>query len=131
MEKLPQLLGAVGNHVAAGVLRLHAPVPCIVEGDDLRCGFLAAAFPEQHVVGGVGVERRIEIDQVDAIGVHLSQDVEVISEVQPVLLFLPYWLILTRHGARTIFTCLLEYSGGCGVTPILVTVLRRTIAQMN
>ncbi len=42
------------------------PVPRILESLDLRLRAFARRCLEQHIVRGVRVERRVEIDQVDA-----------------------------------------------------------------
>jgi hypothetical protein len=58
------------------------PGPGVVEGFDLRRGGLAAALLEEDVTGAVGVEGRIEIDEVDRLVGHvLPQDVEVVAIV--------------------------------------------------
>jgi hypothetical protein len=53
----------------------------------LRGGFLAALFLEKHVVSSIGVEGRIEVDEVNAGVPHLAaQDVKIIAKVESVLL---------------------------------------------
>ena len=45
---------------------------------NLGGGSLAGALAEEDVVGGVGVEGRIEVDEVDAlVGDVLAEDVQV------------------------------------------------------
>ena len=57
--------GVVAFHqLAEFILRLPAPVPRILEGGDLRVGFVALRRFEQQVVIALGIERRIEIDQI-------------------------------------------------------------------
>jgi RNase P/RNase MRP subunit p29 len=48
-------------------------------------GFCAAFFLEEHVVSGVGVEGRVEVDEVNA-GVRqlAAQDVKIVSKVESV-----------------------------------------------
>jgi len=73
------------HQVLIGALGGLAPVPRIVKGGDLRVGTGAALVPEQHVVRAVGVERRVEIDQVDRLVLDvLAQDVEVVTVVKSV-----------------------------------------------
>ena len=58
-------------------------MPGIIEGGDLCRRLFAALFAEQDVIGGVGVEGRVEVDQVNAFSVDvLAQDVEVVAEVE-------------------------------------------------
>jgi hypothetical protein len=65
-------------------------VPCVVEGFDLGVGVVAGFVSEDGVVRGVGVERRIEVDQVDRLGLDpwgvVAQDVEVVPVVENVRL---------------------------------------------
>ena len=84
-EQFAELLRTVGYDVLVGALRLQAPAPRVVERGDLRRRIRAAALAEQDVVGGFGVERRIEIDQVDAfVADALAQDVQIVPEVETV-----------------------------------------------
>ena len=63
-----------------GVLGLLGPFPGVGEGFDLGGGFLAGALAEEDVVGGVGVEGRVEVDQVDGgVGDVVAQDGEVVA----------------------------------------------------
>ena len=44
---------------------------------------LSARRTERHVLGGVGVERRIEVNQIDAFGCDLvAENLEVVAIVQ-------------------------------------------------
>ena len=71
--------------VLEGALRLLGPLPCIVEGPNLRRRLLPGLFLEQHVVGGVGVEGRVQVDQVHGLVGHvLPQDVQVVAVVEGV-----------------------------------------------
>ena len=73
------------DDVLIGKLGLDAPAPCVVEGGNLRRRLLAAALAEQDVVSGVGIEGRVEVDEVNAlVGDVLTQDVEVVAEVEGV-----------------------------------------------
>ena len=66
-----------------GGFGFNAPMPSVVERGDLRRRLFAALLAEEDVVGGVGVEGRVEVDQVDAfVGDVLAQDVEVVAEVE-------------------------------------------------
>ena len=42
------------------------PAPGISEGVELRLAYFAAGLPEEDIVIGVGVKRRIEINEIDA-----------------------------------------------------------------
>ena len=88
LKQPSQLVRPGRYHFTEGVLGLHAPAPSVLEGGNLGRRLLAALLPEQHVVRCVGVERRVEIDQVDALVIHLTEDVEVVAEIEPVL---PVW----------------------------------------
>ena len=86
LEHVAELLRAIRHQLAVGELGLHAPVPGVVEGGDLGRRLLAALFGEQDVIRGVRVERRVEVDQVDALVLDLlAQDAEVVPEVELVL----------------------------------------------
>src|SRR5215210_5965768 len=62
-----------------------APVPGILEGLDLRLGVLAGLVPEQYRVVAVGVEGRIQVDEVYAlVGDVFAQDGKVVSVEQGV-----------------------------------------------
>lgn len=53
---------------------------------DLRGGFFAALLLEEHVVGGAGIERRVEVNQIHArVGDVLAQNFQIIAEVELVL----------------------------------------------
>lgn len=61
-------------------------MPGVFEGDDLRFGGAPALLLEQHVVRAVGVERRVEVDQVDArVANVVAQDVKVVAVEEGVL----------------------------------------------
>ena len=84
-EEAADLVGAAGDHVLEGGLGLPAPVPGVLEGGDLGGGFLAGALAEEDVVGGVGVEGRVEVDEVDGlVGDVLAEYVQVVAEVEAV-----------------------------------------------
>ena len=82
----------LGDAVVAGaedfgvLLRgFQAPFPGVLERLDLGLGLLPALLGEQHVVVGVGIERRVEIDQVHRLVVHVApKDVEVVAVVEQV-----------------------------------------------
>jgi hypothetical protein len=61
-------------------------VPGILEGRDLGFRLLPALVLEQHVVGAVGIERRVEIDQVDRfVRDMLAQDRQVVAVEEGIL----------------------------------------------
>ena len=83
LEQFAELVGSLGDDVLVGALGVESPVPGVVKGGDLGGGVLAGAFFEQDVVGGVGVERRVEVDEVDRLVRDvLAEDGEVIAEVE-------------------------------------------------
>ena len=85
LEQVGETLGALHDDLPVGDLGLDAPVPGVVEGVDLGGGGLAARLLEEDVVGGVRVEGRVEVDEVDALVLHaLAQDGEVVAEVEGV-----------------------------------------------
>jgi len=60
-----------------------APVPGVVERLDLRLRPRAGRRAEQDIVGGLRVERRVEINEVHASGIDMfAQYVEVVAIVQ-------------------------------------------------
>jgi hypothetical protein len=64
-------------------LRLLAPMPRILKGGDLRFALLPLRRLEQQVVVPLGIERRIEIDQVyRLIDESLAQDVQVVAKIK-------------------------------------------------
>ena len=86
LEQVGELAGSVGYDVLIGTLGIKAPMPGVFEGGDLGGGLLAAFFLEEDVVVGVGVEGRVEVDEVNAgVGDVVAEDVEVVAEVELVL----------------------------------------------
>ena len=84
-EEAADLVGSASDHVLVGGLGLPAPVPGVLEGGDLGGGFLAGALAEEDVVGGVGVEGRVQVDEVDGfVGDVLAEDVQIVAEVEAV-----------------------------------------------
>ncbi len=68
------------HHLGVGLFGRQRPVPGIVERLDLRLALVAVRRLEQHIVGGVGIERRVEIDEIDALaGDVLAQHREVVT----------------------------------------------------
>ncbi len=63
------------------------PAPGVDEGVELRLAYFAAGLAEEDVVIGVGVEGRLEVDQIDA-GVgelfRVPEPLEVVPEVEAV-----------------------------------------------
>jgi hypothetical protein len=83
LHQVRELPGAAGYDFLVHRLGLHAPLPRILKRHDLRGGFFAALFLEEHVVGGVGVEGRVEVNQVNA-GVRdvVAKNVQVIAKLE-------------------------------------------------
>ena len=69
--------------VLVGALRFQRPVPGVGERPDLRRRLLAGLLPEQHVVVGVGIEGRVEVDEIDRlVGEVLSHDAQIVAVVE-------------------------------------------------
>src|SRR6266581_2275102 len=63
------------------------PAPGIGEGVELRLAYFATGLPEEDVIIGVRIKRRIEIDEIDAgIGelFRVPQPAEVIAEIKSI-----------------------------------------------
>jgi hypothetical protein len=61
------------------------PAPRVGEGVELRLAYLPARLAEEDVVIGVGIKRRIEIDEIDArVGkfTAIRQPLEIITKIQ-------------------------------------------------
>ena len=85
----PQHLGrrpvARPQHILKRRLGAVVPVPGVVEGLDLGGALIALRPLEKDVVGGVRIERRVEIDQVDALVPDaVAQHLEVVAIVKVV-----------------------------------------------
>ena len=55
---------AGADYLVKGPLGLRPPVPGVLEGRDLRLRGLPRRLPEEDVVGRLGVEGRVEVDEV-------------------------------------------------------------------
>jgi len=65
------------------LLRLVPPVPSVLESGDLGVRVMAVGGLEQHVVGGLGVERRVQVDEIHARGRDaFPQDSEIVAKVE-------------------------------------------------
>jgi len=74
---------------------IFIPLPSVFEGLDLRAGLAAVFLREEHVIGGVGIEGRVEVDQVHTLVLDVApQDIEVIAVVEGVHLDLLYSFII-------------------------------------
>jgi hypothetical protein len=63
------------------------PIPGVGEGVELRLAGLAGRLAEQDVVIRIGIERRVEIDEVNAgVGkkLRVAQPVEIVAEQEAV-----------------------------------------------
>jgi hypothetical protein len=65
VDHLADMLGRGLDDLGEGGFGGLVPGPGVVEGFDLGRRRLAAFLLEEDVVGAVGVERRVEVDQVD------------------------------------------------------------------
>ena len=77
---------AVVHKLGVG-LRGIRPIPGVGEGMELRLTRLAGRFAEEDVVIGVGIERRVEINEVNArVGkkLRVAQPLEIVAEKEPV-----------------------------------------------
>ena len=63
-EGLQLFIAAGADKLRIGHLRLGAPLPGILEGGNLGGGPLAGPLLEEDVVGGVGIEGRVKVDEV-------------------------------------------------------------------
>jgi len=64
---------------------IFVPLPSVFEGLDLRAGLAAVFLREEHVIGGVGIEGRVEVYQIHAFVLDVApQDIEVITVVEGV-----------------------------------------------
>ena len=71
---------AVAQQLRQCALRVSAPMPGVVEGFELRGRGVAGLVAEEDVVGRVGLERGIEIDQVHRlVGNLLAQNRQVVA----------------------------------------------------
>ena len=71
-----------GHEVGVEVFGAAAPVPAVLEGGDLGVAVAAGFVAEEDVVAAVGVEGRVEVDEVDGgVGevVGVAQDGEVVA----------------------------------------------------
>jgi hypothetical protein len=74
---------AARHHLVKGLRGFRAIVPAILERLDLAVRGRALGRLEEDVVVGVGVERRVEIDQVDALVRNvLAQHLQIVAIVK-------------------------------------------------
>jgi len=81
--------GDVGAGVNEAVVKLGGvgPGPCVGEGVELRLAGLAGGFAEEDVVIGVGVERGVEVFEVNGgVGEFpgVAQPTEIVAEEESV-----------------------------------------------
>ena len=82
-EQLTDFTSLFSDNFLVGKFGFQAPALGVVEGDGLRGGLFAAALPEQNIVCCVGVEGRIQVDEVNALGGDvLTQNVEIVAELE-------------------------------------------------
>ena len=69
-----------------GALGVDVPLPCVLEGVDLRTGLGAVFFGEEDVVILAGVEGRIKVNEIDGLVFNVAlEDLVVIAVVELVL----------------------------------------------
>ena len=74
---------AIPHHIAKRRLGTVIPVPGVVKRLDLRRRFRPGWPLEQHIIGRVGIERRVEIDQVNGcVPDAVAQHVQVVAVIQ-------------------------------------------------
>lgn len=91
-EECPECLKAIGNFSPRRYdLRVNGfalPVPCpgIRKGLNLACGFAFVFFREEDVVIGIGIERRVQINEVDGFVFDMqTHHVQIIAIIEQVL----------------------------------------------
>ena len=81
-NQVDQTLVGASHEVGVKVFGAAAPVPAVLEGCDLGVAVAAGFVAEEDVVAAVGVEGRVEVDEVDGgVGevVGVAQDGEVVA----------------------------------------------------
>jgi len=64
-------------------LGLLAPMPGVLEGGNLRVGFVSLRRFEEHGIIALGIKRRVEINEVDRfIRNVLAENIEVVAEIE-------------------------------------------------
>jgi hypothetical protein len=95
LENAAQLDEARSHHLAARANRLFigargrlVPVPCVLEGHDLRRRPRAVLLGKEHIVILIALEGRIEIDQIHRLILQVApQDVEIVAVIECVFHF--------------------------------------------
>jgi len=126
VERLQRLadLSAGLDRRAVAPLRGEVPGPRILERLDLACGALAVVLGEEDVVGGVAVERRIEVDEVDRpVGDVAPQDVEIVAVVEDVTRVVRPWADVWRLPSRS--------DGGKGPDSLRITRRARNSQRVS
>ncbi len=78
---------ALLDDLLVGAHGVSVPLPCVLEGVDLRTGLGAVFFGEEDVVVLAGVEGRIEVDEIDRLVFDVAlENFEVIAVVKLVFL---------------------------------------------
>lgn len=81
-----QLVVAALRNVHQRVVRTRPPLPGVVKGFDAGVGASARCALEQHIIGGVGIEGRVQIDKIDRLVLHMrAQHIQIVAIVKPVL----------------------------------------------
>ena len=85
LEYAGDLLVRAADDFVVGLGGGFAPVPGVFEGFDLCVADGAGLFAEEDVVGGLGIEGWVEVDEVDGVvGDVMAKDVEVVAVVEDV-----------------------------------------------
>ena len=80
VEQIERLGVAAARDLIERLFGMVIPMPGVLERLDLRIGQHAGGRTKQDVIIGVRIERRVEIDQIDAVGGHmLPQHVDIVT----------------------------------------------------
>ncbi len=82
LHQISELGRAAGHDFLVHRFCFDAPLPGVLKSRDLRGGFLAALLLKEDVVVGVGLERRVKVNQVDA-GIRdvFAKNIQVIGKI--------------------------------------------------
>ena len=67
-----------------------SPAPCVGESVELGLAYFSTRFAKEDVVIGIGIERRVEIDQIDTrVGklLPIRKPFEIVAEIEAVHCF--------------------------------------------
>ena len=112
-QQLTYLARLFSDDFLVGEFGFQAPAPGVVEGGDLRGRLFTAALAKEDIVGRIGVEGWVQVDEVNALVDNmLTQDDEVVAEVE-----LVGGSITGGHFLNDSFNHLVEYFRGRHLGP--------------